>query len=64
MEHQLIHKSTHKCVSTWQLELPFDELNVIAEGFETLEHKLLLIEEGCTNFQGYFFGKPVSIIEF
>lgn len=39
-------------------------LNVIAEGVETLEHQLLLIEEGCTNFQGYFFGKPVSINEF
>lgn len=36
-------------------------LDVIAEGVENEEQKRTLIEEGCTNFQGYFFGKPVPI---
>jgi len=36
-------------------------LNVIAEGVETLDQQRILMEEGCSNFQGYFFGKPISI---
>jgi EAL domain-containing protein (putative c-di-GMP-specific phosphodiesterase class I) len=36
-------------------------LNVIAEGVETEAQQRLLLEEGCANFQGYFFGKPVPI---
>ncbi len=39
-------------------------LNVIAEGVETEEQQRLLLEEGCYNFQGYFFGKPVPIEQF
>jgi EAL domain-containing protein (putative c-di-GMP-specific phosphodiesterase class I) len=30
-----------------------------AEGVETSEQLALLHEEGCTEFQGYFFSKPV-----
>ena len=38
-------------------------LGVIAEGVETeIQHKLLL-EIGCTHFQGYFFAKPVPAQE-
>jgi EAL domain-containing protein (putative c-di-GMP-specific phosphodiesterase class I) len=40
------------------------ELNVIAEGVETDEQRQMLELEGCTNFQGYLFGKPVPIEEF
>ncbi|MDO9141924.1 MAG: EAL domain-containing protein [Methylobacter sp.] len=40
------------------------ELNVIAEGVETEEQRELLINEGCTHFQGYLFGKPVPIGQF
>jgi diguanylate cyclase (GGDEF)-like protein len=36
-------------------------LNVIAEGVETEEQQRILLEEGCANFQGYYFGKPVPI---
>ncbi len=35
-------------------------LNTIAEGVETSEQKALLIEMGCTELQGYYYGKPVS----
>jgi diguanylate cyclase (GGDEF)-like protein/PAS domain S-box-containing protein len=38
--------------------------DVIAEGVETEEQKLFLINEGCEHFQGYLFGKPVPIGQF
>jgi diguanylate cyclase (GGDEF)-like protein/PAS domain S-box-containing protein len=40
------------------------DLNVIAEGVETEEQRLSLIEMNCSLFQGYLFGKPVPIVEF
>lgn len=39
-------------------------MEVIAEGVETEEQRLLLVENGCTNFQGYLFGRPVPIEQF
>lgn len=39
-------------------------LNVIAEGVETAEQRKFLLDSGCTNYQGYLFGKPVAIDEF
>jgi diguanylate cyclase (GGDEF)-like protein/PAS domain S-box-containing protein len=39
-------------------------LNVIAEGVETEEQRLLLLNKGCTHYQGYLFSKPVPIEEF
>lgn len=39
-------------------------LGVIAEGVETNEQRQLLIEIGCTHFQGYLFGKPAPIDQF
>jgi diguanylate cyclase (GGDEF)-like protein/PAS domain S-box-containing protein len=39
-------------------------LKVIAEGVETEEQRQLLLDKGCTHFQGYLFGRPVSIEEF
>lgn len=40
------------------------DLEVIAEGVETLEQRQLLQDTGCMKFQGYLFGKPVSIEQF
>ncbi len=34
-------------------------LNVIAEGVETKEQKEFLLESGCEDIQGYFYGKPM-----
>jgi diguanylate cyclase (GGDEF)-like protein/PAS domain S-box-containing protein len=39
-------------------------LNVIAEGVETKEQLHLLIENGCTEIQGFYFGKPMPIEEY
>ncbi len=39
-------------------------LEVIAEGVETEEQFRLLLNKGCTHFQGYLFGKPVPINKF
>jgi len=39
-------------------------LQVIAEGVETEAQKNFLEQNGCSMFQGYFFGKPVAIEEF
>ena len=37
---------------------------VIAEGVETEEQRQLLLKNGCSNYQGYLFGKPVPIEQF
>ena len=39
-------------------------LQVIAEGVETQEQCRLLLNMGCDEFQGFLFGKPVSIDQF
>lgn len=39
-------------------------LDVIAEGVETEEQRKFLLNSGCTNFQGYLFGRPVPIEQF
>ncbi|MHB8354558.1 MAG: sensor domain-containing protein [Burkholderiales bacterium] len=39
-------------------------LDVIAEGVETEEQLQLLLNKGCTSFQGYLFGRPVPIRQF
>ncbi len=40
------------------------ELGVIAEGVETEEQRQLLLNNGCTHYQGYLFSKPVPIEQF
>ena len=39
-------------------------LNVIAEGVETEQQKEILLNSGCSSYQGYLFSKPVPIEEF
>ena len=38
-------------------------MEVIAEGVETREQRDFLFENGCTAYQGYFFGRPTPIEE-
>ena len=40
------------------------DLKVIAEGVETKEQQQILLTEGCANYQGYLFSKPVPVNEF
>ena len=39
-------------------------MHVIAEGVETTVQEEMLRKHGCTNFQGYLFGRPVPSREF
>ena len=39
-------------------------LDVIAEGVEDTDQKILLLHSGCMHYQGYLFGKPLPIDEF
>lgn len=40
------------------------ELDVIAEGVETEGQRQLLLNQDCTHFQGYLFGRPMPIAQF
>ena len=39
-------------------------IEVIAEGVENEAQRLYLFQNGCTHYQGYYFGKPVNIQDF
>ena len=38
-------------------------LDIIAEGVETLEQKNFLLEHGCKDIQGFYYGRPMSAEE-
>lgn len=39
-------------------------LSIIAEGIENQAQEVFLVAAGCENFQGYFYGKPVTPEQF
>ena len=36
-------------------------LNVIAEGVETVQQRDFLLKNGCNHIQGYFYSKPIDV---
>jgi len=38
-------------------------LNIIAEGVETVEQKNFIVENGCDNIQGYYYSRPIPALE-
>jgi diguanylate cyclase (GGDEF)-like protein/PAS domain S-box-containing protein len=40
------------------------KLDVVAEGVETAEQLALLMQQGCTAFQGYYFSRPLLAAEY
>jgi EAL domain-containing protein (putative c-di-GMP-specific phosphodiesterase class I) len=40
------------------------DLSILAEGVETEEQRAFLAAEGCDEFQGYLFAKPMSFDDF
>jgi diguanylate cyclase (GGDEF)-like protein/PAS domain S-box-containing protein len=40
------------------------DIDVIAEGVETQDQRQYLLDNGCTDYQGYLFSKPLPIQEF
>ncbi len=39
-------------------------MDIIAEGVETRQQRQIILDNGCSHYQGYLFGKPVPIEEF
>ncbi len=37
------------------------KMDIIAEGVETRQQRQIILDNGCTHYQGYLFGKPVPI---
>jgi EAL domain-containing protein (putative c-di-GMP-specific phosphodiesterase class I) len=40
------------------------QCNIVAEGVESLEQFEMLKGFGCEYFQGFYFSKPVTLVEF
>jgi diguanylate cyclase (GGDEF)-like protein/PAS domain S-box-containing protein len=59
-----IDLNSSKLVNTIILMARSLDLEVIAEGVETEQQQQLLADYGCTNYQGYLFGRPMPINEF
>ncbi|MDM5335247.1 EAL domain-containing protein [Ureibacillus composti] len=58
-------KSENASITTAMIKMAQHlKMDVIAEGVETKEELMYLLEQNCYHIQGYYFGKPCSIEEF
>jgi len=55
------HEDSRRVVSVILQMAATLKLSVVAEGVETLEQANWLMEQGCTRFQGYYFGRPMGV---
>lgn len=40
------------------------KMDIIAEGVETMQQQQVIQDNGCTNYQGYLYGRPIPIDQF
>lgn len=65
LSEQLIHKPSGKKVLENMIKLSNDlNFMTVVEGVETEEHHQLLKQYGCQIGQGYYYSKPMSVIDF
>jgi EAL domain-containing protein (putative c-di-GMP-specific phosphodiesterase class I) len=61
----ILHDDFDKAIVRTIIAMAFSmNLDIIAEGVESHEQQRLLALKGCSNYQGYLFGKPLPIEEF
>lgn len=63
--HDLVDNDQDKTIVSTIIAMAYSlEMNVIAEGVETDEQKQILLNKGCTHFQGYLYSKPLPVEQF
>lgn len=63
--HQLDQDGENQAIARAIINMAMSlNLKTIAEGIETREELLALLEMGCDEVQGYFYAKPMSAAEF
>jgi len=63
--HDILHDDYDRAIVRTVIAMAQSmDLNIIAEGVETETQRSLLALKGCTNYQGYLFGKPLPLNEF
>jgi EAL domain-containing protein (putative c-di-GMP-specific phosphodiesterase class I) len=63
--HDLVDNKQDRTIVSTIIAMAFSlEMNVIAEGVETEAQKLILLNKGCTHFQGYLYSKPLPVEQF
>ncbi len=55
------HEDSRRVVSVILQMAETLKLSVVAEGVETQEQAAWLTAQGCTRFQGYYFGRPMAV---
>ncbi|MDP5142086.1 EAL domain-containing protein [Rheinheimera baltica] len=64
VKDMLVDKSDYEIVKTIISLGRSMDIDLVAEGIETEQHKVSLLELGCPFGQGYYFGKPMPADDF